>query len=53
MTTPKANKSKANAPEKPATTPKAKDLPAKKNAKGGLRGDGWFSNNHNETWVRA
>ena len=46
----KDSKSKATAPAKPAVS-KPKDLPAKKNAKGGLRGDGWTSGNHNETRV--
>jgi tricorn protease-like protein len=48
MATKKDPKSKAPAAAKPAAA-KAKDLPAKKNAKGGARGDGWGSNNHNET----
>ena len=45
-------KTKPAAAQKPAATAKAKDLPAKKNAKGG--GGYWQppSPNHNETWVR-
>ena len=47
MPTKNTPKSKPAAAAKPApTTSKAKDLPAKKNAKGG--GNGW---NHNETMV--
>ena len=41
-------KTKLAAAKKPAAATKAKDLPAKKNAKGG--GIGY---NHNETWARA
>ena len=41
-------KTKPAAAKKPAAPAKAKDLPAKKNAKGG--GVGW---NHNETLLRA
>ena len=44
-------KAKPAAAKKPAAPAKAKDLPAKKNAKGGI--GGWLANNHNETWVRA
>jgi hypothetical protein len=41
-------KSKPAAVKKPAAPTKAKDLPAKKNAKGG-----GCKPNHNETWVGA
>jgi hypothetical protein len=42
-------KSKPTTAKKPAAAaPKAKDLPAKKNAKGG-----GIKRNHNETWVHA
>ena len=40
---------KAPAKKAPASTAKAKDLPAKKDAKGGLKGGGWTETNHNET----
>ena len=51
MSTKNETKPKSAATQQPApTTPKAKDLPAKKDAKGGL-----YSSrpNHNETLVRA
>ena len=49
MSTKNETKPKSAATPKPAsTTPKAKDLPAKKNAKGGGLGF-----NHNETLVRV
>jgi hypothetical protein len=50
MTPKKDSKSKATAPAKPAAT-KPKDLPAQKNAKGGLRGEGFSNTNHNETRI--
>ena len=46
MATKKEPKTKPTAPAKPAAA-KAKDLPAKKNAKGGI--GGWATANHNET----
>ena len=51
MSTKNETKSKTAATSKPApATPKAKDLPAKKDAKGGI----YTSRpNHNETLVRA
>ena len=53
MATKLSVKSKPTAAQKPAPAAKAKDLPAKKNAKGG--GSGWTPPmpNHNETWIRA
>ena len=46
------NTSKSTAAKKsPAPAAKAKDLPAKKNAKGGIRGGGLSDSNHNETLV--
>jgi hypothetical protein len=48
MATKPSAKTKPTAVKKPATPAKAKDLPAKKNAKGGGLGF-----NHNETLVRA
>jgi hypothetical protein len=50
MATKKDPKSKATATAKPAAA-KPKDLPAKKNAKGGLRGEGFSNTNHNETRI--
>lgn len=47
MATKKETKSK---PVK-KTAAQAKDLPAKKNAKGGARGEGFTNSNHNETRV--
>ena len=48
MSTKKETKTKSTAASKPAsTTPKAKDLPTKKDAKGG-----GLELNHNETLVR-
>lgn len=48
MATKPSVKTKPAAAKKPAAAaPKAKDLPAKKNAKGGL--GGFSTNNHNET----
>ena len=53
MATKPSTKSNPAAAKKPAAPTKAKDLPAKKNAKGG--GSGWVPPmpNHNETWIRA
>ena len=48
MATKPSAKTKPAAAKKPAAVVKAKDLPAKKNAKGG-----GLLGNHNETWVRA
>ena len=44
------NATKPKAVKKPAPAPKAKDLPAKKDAKGGRMVSGY---NHNETLVCA
>ena len=50
MATKPSAKTKPAAAQKPAPPAKAKDLPAKKDAKGG---GGGFYTNHNETWIHA